>query len=179
MTAAIASGDTEAFARFYERWFDELYTYARTVTRRDESFCLDLIQDVMLKVIRHLPPIDAEPALRLWLRRVVVNAAHDHFRAEARRRRREERHAATRAEHVAPHSDADADSLQHQLAWLRTELQSMDVALADLMTARHRFGWTLARIGLVFGLHPSAVDGRTRRAAANLQRKATEVFDEP
>ncbi|MCA9310141.1 MAG: RNA polymerase sigma factor [Phycisphaerales bacterium] len=178
MTAAIASGDTEAFARFYERWFDELYNYARSATRRDESFCLDLVQDVMLKVIRNLPPLDAEPVLRLWLRRVLVNTARDRFRTEARRRAREERHAGQRPEAVDDTAPPEEEELQRQLNWLRTELQSMDHALADLITARHRFGWTLARIGATFGLHPSAVDGRTRRATAALQRKATEAFDE-
>ncbi len=177
LTAAIASGDTEAFAQFYEDWFDELYAYARSATRRDESFCLDLIQDVMLKVIRHLPPIDSEPALRLWLRRVVANTARDRFRTESRRLRREQRHADARPE-VTETADTN-DELEVRLKWLRDELTSMDDELAELITARHRFGWTMARIGAVFGLHPSAADGRTRRATTALKRKAREVFDEP
>ena len=173
LTAAIASGNTEAFARFYDAWFDELYAYARRASGRDEAFCLDLVQDVMMKVIKRLRPMPTEQALRLWLRRVVVSTMIDTLRSEKRRAARESRYAESRAGQDAP-AMADAE----RLGWLTNELASMDDALADLMVARHRFGWTLSRIGEVFGLTPGLVDGRTRREAERLRRRAAEVFDD-
>jgi len=42
VTAAIRRGDPEAFAVLYDAWFDRAYAIARTLTRRDESSCLDI-----------------------------------------------------------------------------------------------------------------------------------------
>ena len=68
MTSAIASGDTEAFARFYEQWFDVAFCETRRVLGRDEEFCLDVVQEAMMRVIRSIKPIDDETGLRKWLR---------------------------------------------------------------------------------------------------------------
>ena len=43
---------------------------------------------------------------------------------------------------------------------------------AQLLLMRHRFGWTLERIGKAVGLGTSAVDGRLRRLTALLVRRA-------
>ncbi len=71
LTDGIVSGDDEAFTCFYETWFDRMYAEARRLTGRDESFCLDVVQDAMLRVIRKLKPLDTEPALARWVRRTV------------------------------------------------------------------------------------------------------------
>ena len=42
---------------------------------------------------------------------------------------------------------------------------------------RHRFGWTLAKIGQTLGLGPGAVDARLRRLSKMLRRKAQEKGD--
>ena len=52
LTALIARGDERAFATFYELWFDRALALARSISRRDESFCLDVVQDCMLRVVR-------------------------------------------------------------------------------------------------------------------------------
>src|SRR5690606_20630028 len=88
-TSAIARGDAEAFAQFYEVWFDRMVLMARSVTGRDESFCLDVTQDAMLRIVRSMRPMATEDDLRRWLLRIVHTAALDRLRSEDRRRRRE------------------------------------------------------------------------------------------
>ncbi|MCH8316763.1 MAG: sigma-70 family RNA polymerase sigma factor [Planctomycetes bacterium] len=44
----------------------------------------------------------------------------------------------------------------------------------QLLLMRHRFGWTLKRIGDALGLKPGAVDGRIRRVLTKLRRRAKE-----
>ena len=95
-TAAIAAGDTAAFARFYDRWFDTVYAEAARATGRDEAFCLDVVQDAMMRVIRSMRPLPAEDDVRRWLRAVVHSCAYDRLRSETRRRRRETAAARTR-----------------------------------------------------------------------------------
>ena len=171
LTRAIASGDTEAFARFYRRWFDRMYAEANRVTGRDESFCLDVVHDGMMRVIRSLGPMDNEAVLWGWLRAVIRSCAFDRLRREMRRRRREQAGAGI-ALPAAP------DDLEERLAWLREELAQLDEREAALLTMRHRFGWTLRQVAGAAGLNPGAADGRLRRTLQTLRRRAKEAFDE-
>lgn len=168
LTRAIGSGDPEAFSRFYEAWFDRMFAIAATQTRRDESFCLDVVQDAMMKVIRRMPVVESEAALAAWLKRAVVTTAYDRIRAESRRRRHEK---------GAPRSSAasgDEVSDEAVLARLRAELGRLDPPLERILHARHALGWTLARIGSAMGLSPSAVDGRLGRATRLLATRLSE-----
>jgi len=171
-TGAVASGDTEAFARFYRQRFGEMYADARRATGRDEAFCLDIVQDAMLRVIRSMKPVETERALRTWLRAVVQSCAYDRLRKEARQRRWELQ--ATEA----GNAKSTDDGLGERLEWLRGELTGLDDPQAQLLVMRYRFGWTLKRIGTVLGLKTGAVDGRLGRLIATLRRRAQETFDE-
>ncbi len=170
-TSAIASGDSEAFAHFYRAWFDRAYADARRATGRDESFCLDVVQDAMIRVVRSMKAMDSEAQLRNWLRVVVQSCPYDRLRKEARQKRREEARAARSL-------DEPDSLLEDRLAWLRRELAGSDSQGTRLLLMRYRLGWTLERIGWVVGLAPGAVDGRLRRAAGELREKARESFDE-
>ena len=86
LTAAIASGSTEAFAAFYESWFDRCVESTMTMTRFDEATALDIVQDAMMTVATQMPRFDEERQLRAWLDRVLLNAARDRIRSETRRR---------------------------------------------------------------------------------------------
>lgn len=170
LTAAIASGDTEAFARFYHGRFDEMYAEARRATGRDESFCLDVVQDAMIRVIKSLRPMESEGSLRAWLRAVVQCCSYDRLRSDGRRARRER--AAVEAR-PAPAAD---DDRTEKLVWLRRELAGLDDQQARLLVMRYRLGWTLQRIGEALGLKPGAVDGRVKRVVRTLRRRAEEQF---
>ncbi|MHC4717792.1 MAG: RNA polymerase sigma factor, partial [Planctomycetota bacterium] len=159
LTTAIASGDTEAFARFYRAWFDAMYAEAARATGRDEAFCLDVIQDAMLRVIRRMRPMATEGDLRRWLRAVVQSCAYDRLRGETRRRRREAEAAAGRRD-SSPQKASDHDE---RLQWLEQQLRKCDDASVQMLLMRHRFGWTLRQIGAALGVKPGAIDGRLRR----------------
>jgi RNA polymerase sigma factor (sigma-70 family) len=166
MTRAIASGDTEAFARFYEQWFDWMYGQASAAGGRDEAFCLDVVQDAMLKVMRSIKPIPDEPRLKGWLRVTVQRCAYDRLRAERRRAHREEYAAAPER------AGAAEPDLDEQIAWLRDELQQLSREDLHLLTMRHRFGWTLRQIGLRLGLRTGAVDRRLTKTVTTLRDSA-------
>jgi RNA polymerase sigma factor (sigma-70 family) len=175
LTTAIASGDTEAFARFYRARFDAMYTDAVAATGRDEAFCLDVVQDAMMKIIRRMKPMATEDDLRRWLRAVVQSCAYDRLRSESRRRRREA---------VALQQDADTrlardhGDLRQRLQWLEQQLRTCDDVSVRMLLMRHRFGWTLQQIGAALGIKPGAVDGRLRRLVGGLRRTAQEDFDD-
>jgi len=169
-TAAIASGDTEAFARFFSEWFEWMGREAARLSGRDDAFCADIVQDSMMRVIRSLKPLDGEDDLRRWLRVVVRSCVYDRLRADARRQARDR--AAGRAASRQP----DA-LLQGRIRWLERELQSIGDANADLLLMRYRFGWTLQQIGAAVGLKTGAVDGRLRRLLGILRRRERGPHD--
>lgn len=166
-TAAIASGDAEAFSSFYEVWFDRVVAEVMRMTGRDESFALDIAQEVMVAVIHRMKPLDSEAALAAWLRRAALRRALTHLRAERRRAERER--AASPSRRTAPAVDGSTDEA---IRWVRLAMQSEDRVAARLIEARFRFGWTLARAGAAVGISGSAADGRVGRSLARLRAVA-------
>lgn len=171
LTTAVAAGDTDAFAVFYRDWFNVMYQQAQQVSQRDESFCLDITQDAMLRVIKSIKPMDSTDDLRRWLNVVVKTCAYDRFREQARRTARERKFEPAQ-------SSIDQEIIRERLQWLERELRSMDRSDAELLLMRHRFGWTLKSIGQTLGLKPGAVDGKIQRLVRKMRRRAKEQSDD-
>jgi RNA polymerase sigma-70 factor (ECF subfamily) len=142
------------------------------VTGRDEAFCLDVVHDVMMRVIRSIKPMDDASAIAKWLRVTVRSCAIDRLREERRRRDRES------ALQITSASQSEQDGIDEQLVWLRGELARLDPDSAALLAMRHRFNWTLQRIGTALGIRTGAVDRRLRTTIEQLRTRAGEVFDE-
>jgi RNA polymerase sigma factor (sigma-70 family) len=165
LSAAMAVGDSEAVDAFYREYFDWMYGQARRVTRRDESFCLDVVQDAVLRVIRTVKPVDEEVRFRGWLQLVVKTTAFDLLRGERRRRNRE-----AMASVVPTTAEPDVDSLQ--LDWLAEQINGLDPEIVKIIELRFQQSWTLRRIGERLGVSISVVDGRLRRALTHLRLAA-------
>lgn len=160
----IARSDPDAFASFYDRWFERALALARSLTRRDESFCMDVVQDTMLQVIRKPPAPASEAALAQWLARAIVHRTIDRLRAERRRRKREER--AARSERGEPTADG---SLAEQNGWLAAALADLPERDRALLQARYHEDLTLADAGARLGMTANAAHGRIRRALHRLR----------
>lgn len=163
-------GEEPAIEQFYRRFFDRLYGLARKASHRDESFCLDVVQDAMLRIVRTIRPIETEAQLLAWLKLVIQSVCYDALRREQRRQAREA--AAARAA-----SPPDPAAAEH-LADLRRALLTQDPALVRMIELRYLHGWTLARVARLFDLRTGAVDGRIRRALARIRQHAAEVCND-
>ncbi len=169
--------DDEGNGAFYHAWFDRAYSLARALTRRDESYCLDVVQDAMLRAARSLPPLGSERALAAWMARVVHTTALDQLRREARRVRREERAAAGRRARET--GDADPGrrlEIEERIQWLAARLHEAPEVERVLLRERFGRGKTLAQVGETVGMTGSAAHGRIRRAVLRLRALAREVF---
>ena len=162
LSRRIAAGDTAAFAVFYAMWFDRSVKETRQRTGLDESACLDIVQDAMLRVAKGMPVFEREEDLERWMRRVLLNGARDRIRSETRRMRRESR----------VHPEAEQREDQEAIADLSRRLDELDAESRTLIQRRFDLGWTLERIGREFGLRPGAVDGRIRRILKALRGDA-------
>jgi len=173
LTAAMAAGDERAVEIFYRRYFDWLYAQARRASRRDEAFCLDVVQDAVLRVLRTVRKVESEPQLRSWLSLVVQTTAYDRLRAEGRRREREMMVAAARAE-----AGAIDDDNARQADWLRKRIARLDPRLGRVLELRLEQRWSLREIAEALGLPIGTVDGQLRRALRQLRLEAMEDFDD-
>jgi RNA polymerase sigma factor (sigma-70 family) len=173
-TAAIAAGDAAAFAAFYDAWFDAAYALARAVSRRDESFCLDVVQDVMLKVVRRMRPLSTEAEVSAWMTRAVAGAVVDRVRSEQRRQRREQR----AAEVSAPADDFWRGLEQQECAaWLQVRLGELPAVERELVAARFSGDGSVTAASVALGLSADAAHGRLRRCLLRLRRAAREWLD--
>jgi RNA polymerase sigma factor (sigma-70 family) len=168
LTAGMAAGDGPAVEAFYRRYFGWLYREARRATgRRDEAFCLDVVHDAVLRVVRTVRRVDSAPQFAGWLKLVVRTTAYDLLRAESRRQRREAQRGPPAASDEEP---ADAE----RLAWLRRRIASLDPKLVRMIELRFEARWSLGRIAALFGVTIGTVDGRLRRALSHLREMARE-----
>ena len=113
LTSAMASGDEHAVAEFYRCYFDLLLNEARRVTKRDEAFCLDVVQEAVMKVVRCVRRVESGSEFAAWLRLVIRTTAYDLLRSEARRRNRE----AVAALHEVEVSPTSAVRSQRFFCW--------------------------------------------------------------
>lgn len=174
VTREIASGNTEAFARFYREKFEFVLRVARRTTRLDEDTCLDIVQDAMMRVIRYMKPFDDARAVDRWLTRVTRTVAYDHLRKERRRRMRERVAVDARARAVR----SDTDDIDERVERVRREFGGLDRVSVEIIELRFRTGMTLAAIGRLLGISVGSVHGRLVRAVARLRKRTEEASDE-
>jgi len=175
LCGAIASGDERAFAEFYELWFERVHATVRAVTGRDETFCLDVVQECMMRVIKSIPRCSSEAALGAWMSRTALRISVDHLRRDSRRRERERMVAGSQ-----PRESADIAAVfetDEQLRWLREQLAELSPADRSLVLQRFEQGKTLDQIGAAVGISGDAAHGRLWRLTRRLRRAAQELFD--
>jgi RNA polymerase sigma-70 factor (ECF subfamily) len=154
-----------SFAAIAEQHLDDVYAYLVYLTA-DHSLAEDLTVDTFERALRRWSRFDPRRGgARTWLCQHARSAALDHFRAEERRRRREDRYAVRELREVAPPSFGEGLSpeLEHALA----ELSRAEREVVALRVVLELDGETAAR---VLGISPSACSTRLSRALQKLER---------
>ncbi len=168
ISAGVARGDGPSLDRLYRAWFDRAFALARRFTRRDEAFCLDIVQEVMLRAIRGLKPQPSGAALDGWLTLAVRSASVDALRREARRTARE-----ARREPGPSGVNGASPETNVELVELLACLDELEPAEAEVL--RRRFGGsTLLGIAQATGTTTGTAHGQVRRALASLKRLFSE-----
>jgi RNA polymerase sigma factor (sigma-70 family) len=161
---SLTPGDERAFVAFYNDWFPTVHSWARDITGRDEAFCLDVVQETMLRVIRSMPRLETHAAFVAWLRAATRSAAIDLIRrqlSDAARAR-----GAAKPECVdatTPLRDDDA------IASLLAALERLDPEDQLLLRVRANASASFEDLATAFGGTPDSLYGRARRALAKLR----------
>ncbi len=177
VTTRIRNGDQQAFAIYYETFFDLVYHEVHRTVGRDEQTCLDIVQETFVKIIRRMKVIEDQPKLEAWTRIVARTTTWDWLRRAGRQQARQRRYAAI-ADPVNPPDDISRLADQARLAWVQGQLEQLPPELRRMIALRYRLGWSLARIGQHFGLTTGTVDGRLRRAIEQLKQQAEAEYHE-
>ncbi|MFK7742564.1 MAG: RNA polymerase sigma factor [Planctomycetota bacterium] len=180
LTGAIRAGSESAFAQFYELWFAPSLALARACCRRDEAFCLDVVQDVMVVVARRMPKLDDAAQVRSWMASTILNACRDRIRSESRRRRREQQRA-EQAQADAAHGQAVAEpwaqlARQERRDWLEQRMSELSEQEQALLVARFGGAANVTAVAEQLGMTADAAHGRLRRALGKLRQKAASGF---
>lgn len=154
-----------SFAATAEAHLDDVYGYLVYLTR-DRSLAEDLAADTFEKALRQWRRFDARRgSARTWLCQIARTTALDWFRAEERRRRREERVAVPDV-----HDGGLSPGLSPELEAALQELSAGEREVIALRVLLDLDGEEAAR---VLGISPTAVSTRLSRALKKLEEKVT------
>jgi RNA polymerase sigma-70 factor, ECF subfamily len=162
------SAKQTSFAAIAEQHLDDVLAYLVYLTA-DHSLAEDLTVETFERALRRWKRFDPRRGgARTWLCQLARSAALDHFRAEERRRRREDRYAVRELREVAPphFGEGLSPELEHALA----ELSRAEREVVALRVVLELDGETAAR---VLGISPTACSTRLSRALQKLERKVS------
>ena len=162
-------GDSRSFAEIAEAHLDAVYRYLVFLTG-DRAVAEDLTGETFEKAFRWWRRYDPRRAgARTWLCRIARSSALDHFRAEERRRRREEAYSRDLADvDEGGFGDGIAPELERALRTLSPAEREV-VALRVLLELD---GPSAAR---VLGISASACSTRLSRALKKLEEAMRDV----
>ena len=157
---------TEEFAEAAERHLDDVHAYLVYLTG-DRATAEELTAETFARACERWRRFDPRRgSARTWLCQLARSTALDHFRAEARRRRREDRFAAREPHEAEVFGDGLSPELEQALARLSAAEREV-VALRVLLELD---GAAAAR---VLGISVTACSTRLSRALQRLEQEVS------
>lgn len=166
LTAAMRRGDEEAYREFFRFYFHRLLGYLLVVTRGDEALSRDLLQQVLIKVAKHVRVFEEEQALWRWLTVLARTAAIDHSRKRNRYFGFLQRLWETRAEDREP--AANEGAFEEALV---CQLESLPAEDRQILSMKYLDGTPVRGIAATLNLTEKAVESRLTRARAKLKEE--------
>jgi len=165
-TSRPRESSTPTFAAVAEACLDDVYGYLLYLTK-NRTLAEDLTGETFETALRRWRRFDPRRGTpRSWLLAIARSTALDWFRADARRRRREERVAATDLREV--HEPAFGEGFSPELEEGLRELTAGEREVVALRVVLDLDGEETARL---LGITPTAVSTRLHRALAKLEER--------
>lgn len=161
--SGIVRGDESAFNRFYEAYYDRVYRHVFVRTAYDEHATKDVVQQVMLKVVKHIKPVNSEGELWTWLAMVCRSILADFFRDRARRGETELDENAAAAELAA------VDQPRELFFALEQALPALAEQERELVDAYYFRNLSQAGLAERYGCTAKAIELRLARIRAKLK----------
>lgn len=153
-----------SFASIAEAHLDDVYRYLLYVTA-NPSTAEDLTSETFERALKRWSRFDPRRGTaQTWLCQLARSTALDHFRAEERRRRREERVA-------EPDRGAEIELPDEYGPVLRQALRTLSAADREVIVLRIVLEQDAQTAARVLGISPSACTTRLNRALERLEKK--------
>jgi RNA polymerase sigma-70 factor, ECF subfamily len=153
-----------SFASTAEEHLDDVYRYLLYVTGNPAT-AEDLTSETFERALKRWPRFDPRRgSAQTWLCQLARSAALDHFRAEERRRRREERVA-------EPDRGAEIELPGEYGPVLRQALRTLSGAEREVIALRIVLELDTKAAARVLAISPSACTTRLSRALEKLEQK--------
>lgn len=160
--------EQQSFAALAERHLDDVHGYLVYLTG-DQTLAEDLTVETFERAQRRWKRFDPRRGTaRTWLCQLARSVALDHFRAESRRLRREDRYAVRELREVA--APSFGEGLSPELERALAELSRAEREVVALRVVLELDGETAAR---VLGISRSACSTRLNRALQRLEREVS------
>ena len=168
-TSRPRESSTPTFAAVAEACLDDVYGYLLYLTK-NRTLAEDLTGETFETALRRWRRFDPRRGTpQAWLLAIARSTALDWFRADARRRRREERAGATDPREV--HEPAFGEGFSPALEEGLRELTAGEREVVALRVVLDLDGDETARL---LGITPTAVSTRLHRALAKLEERMRE-----
>jgi RNA polymerase sigma-70 factor (ECF subfamily) len=154
-----------SFASAAETYLDDVYGYLLYLTK-ERSLAEDLTNETFETALRRWRKFDpVRGTARTWLLAIARSTALDRFRADSRRRRREERaHAAE------PRAAAD-EAFEGFSPQLENALRALSAGEREVLALRVVLELDGDEAARLLGLTPTAVSTRLHRALGKLEER--------
>jgi RNA polymerase sigma-70 factor (ECF subfamily) len=153
-----------SFASIAEAHLDDVYRYLLYVTA-NPSTAEDLTSETFERALNRWSRFDPRRGTaQTWLCQLARSTALDHFRAEERRRRREQRVA-------EPDRGAELELPDEYGPVLRQALRTLSAADREVIVLRIVLEQDAQTAARVLGISPSACTTRLNRALERLEKK--------
>jgi RNA polymerase sigma-70 factor, ECF subfamily len=154
----------QSFATTAEEHLDDVYRYLLYVTANPTT-AEDLTSETFERALKRWSRFDpSRGGAQTWLCQLARSAALDHFRAEERRRRREERVA-------EPDRGAEIELPDEYGPVLRQALRTLSGAEREVVALRVVLELDTQEAARVLGISPTACTTRLSRALEKLEKK--------
>ncbi len=166
LTRQMHDGSDEAWRAFHGQFYLGLLRLAaRRLPAADDAF--DVMQQVYLRLARHIKVFNDETEFRRWLACVVRCAVVDHQRGIRRRAFLLERFA--HWQEVQRHRAAPLTDIPAAGSATADALAQLSADEADLLKLKYYEGWSVEQIAAQTGATPKAVENRLARARQRLR----------
>jgi RNA polymerase sigma factor (sigma-70 family) len=167
-TLPTAGSTAPSFASAAEAHLDDVLGYLVYLTG-DRDAAEDLAAATFEKALRSWHRFDPRRAsARTWLTHVARSVALDHFRAEDRRRRREQRYAAEEPTEAPPLAEGLSPELERAL-------RSLSAGDRELVALRVLLELETGEVARLLGISPTAVTTRLSRALRRLEERMNDA----
>jgi RNA polymerase sigma-70 factor (ECF subfamily) len=180
----IKAGDTEQFWRLVEPYQQTLHITARSLLR-DADAASDIVQETMLKALKHLGELKENQCFKGWLTSIAINEARMRMR-KSRLAPQLDPNTSEDEEHYRPRDFADwrnipSAALEQQEIWeaVHRAIQSLSPICREVFVLRDIQHFTVPQTAVILGISEANVSVRNHRARLQMREHLAPLFRDP